>query len=171
MDIQLIAILHDMMKPSTHVINKHGTDSYYGHEYINKDLLDNISNDLCLSNKEKDILRQTVYLHHIFKMCDTNNKKILFNCCYSFLISKTENIIDIIKPILWGDYNNFVVSKSDNKEIYEEFENKFSIIRDNIVKLKGIKKSVNWNKYLSNIPDERKQKEVKNKIKKIFLNN
>lgn len=158
MNIHLIAILHDMMKPATYK-ERNGRDTYHGHEYIDEKLLNDLKKDLVLSNKEVKFLRYVVKCHHLFKMANIENKKTVFNV--AFEMRKDREFFEKIQPILYGDFFNGEMDKE--KEM--EFNKKLYTIEKAIRRIDVINEGYDWKELTSEILDK---KNISDKIRKIL---
>lgn len=165
MNIQLIALLHDMLKPYRHKWRKN-KDTYYDHHLLKDDdmkLINELKNDIKLSNKEFRFLKYVIYNHHLFKMVNIKNRKTIFNCAYS--MKKDKEFFRNIIPILWGDFDNF--DRPESKELFEE---KINIINNSIDEIETIEKNIDFNEYTSGIKNKHNIQKMKEKmLKKAFV--
>ena len=164
MNIYLIGLLHDMMKPDTYKI-RDGRDTYYNHDILSLSLAKELKKELVLSNKEYKFLQFVVKNHHLFKMCNLDNKKTIFNV--AFEMRKNKYFFEKIKPILYGDFFNGEMSKE--KDI--EFETKYLTIQKAIKRIDDINNEYDWKQITSNLSDKNNLSDKIRKIlKKHFVN-
>ncbi len=63
--VKLALLLHDIGKPSTISFDEEGNTHFYGHDRVGSEMVDNISERLRLSRKERSILKKLVR-HHMY---------------------------------------------------------------------------------------------------------
>lgn len=165
--IHLIAFLHDMLKP-LYYKKRDGKDTYHNHNIINnkaKELLNNLYKDMVFSNKEKKFLEYVIQTHHLFKMMRIDNDKTVFNCAYQ--MRKNKEFLKAIKPILWGDFDNF-----DREGSIEDFNAKYDVLLTSIEKIDEIEKSFDWNEYSKGVKNKKNiSKTIEKTLKKCYVNN